>query len=203
MAASEDTILYARVTRADIKPSKLDNAVSLWKEALTSHTQTAGFVAAYLLVDRAARSGLAVSLWESREHAEKIDAERRSLGDLTKDLTAPAIIEADKVPVRTARIEPAAHARVTAADIKGLSRIESGIIWHDALPEYERIPGFQGAFMLQAIHSPRGMVITFWKDEDTAKRTSESGMRTAVLSRFVVVMAGPPTVEGFQVLLQI
>ncbi len=203
MEADKDAMLYARVAWAEVKPGKIDDAMSRWKENLTAQQTEAGFSNAYLLLDQTARNVLAISLWTNRAQVEETAAEEGRLKQLGAFLTAPPEVEADRVPVRTVEVQSSQFARVTSADIKGHSVIQSGVIWEEALPEYRRVHGFQGALMLQAIHSARGIVVTFWESEEAARRTSESGMRTEVLSRFVQVMAGPPAVEGFEVVLQI
>lgn len=203
METRKNVILYAHVSYAEVRARRLNAVIRRWRALLVAEREIPGFRGAFLLVDSVQRIGMAISLSESQDRVEQIVRRRESVAQISGELAGPPEIAAYRVPVRTMRIEPARYARATWADIRGSQEVESQLIWEAAQPAYGHVGGFSGALMLEALHSARGLVITFWESEEAARRQSESGMRTEVLSRFDEAMVSPPIAKGFEVVLQI
>jgi quinol monooxygenase YgiN len=78
-----------------VDPDKLDEAIQLWKESVTSTTrQQKGFVNARLFVDRAAGKIRTVGLWESEaDFQESIQWNREQIEKFAGLFTVPPIVE--------------------------------------------------------------------------------------------------------------
>jgi heme-degrading monooxygenase HmoA len=61
--------MYVRISRAKCDPSKCDEVLAAAQEVNPALRQLPGFQSSYWAVDRASGAMLAVSTWDTREHA--------------------------------------------------------------------------------------------------------------------------------------
>ena len=66
--------MFARVISAEVRPAQFDALVSLARQQLPAVRQHAGFREYYLLAGRETGQLITISLWETREAAEAIEA---------------------------------------------------------------------------------------------------------------------------------
>ena len=67
--------MYARVIKSNLVAGKTEDAVSLWRDKVApTIKQAKGFKAAYLVGDRATGKGLTITLWETKEDADAMNA---------------------------------------------------------------------------------------------------------------------------------
>lgn len=67
--------MYARVFSSQLVSGKADEAVSIWRDKVAPTAQQAkGFKGAFLLGDRGTGKGLTITLWETREDADAMNA---------------------------------------------------------------------------------------------------------------------------------
>jgi heme-degrading monooxygenase HmoA len=67
--------MYARVFTQRLVAGKADEAVAIWRDKVAPIAkQSKGFKGAYLVGDRATGKGLTITLWESKEDAEAMNA---------------------------------------------------------------------------------------------------------------------------------
>ncbi len=67
--------MYARVINSTVVSGKVDEAVSIWGEKVgPGLKQAKGFKGAYLTGDRATNKGVTITLWETREDADAMNA---------------------------------------------------------------------------------------------------------------------------------
>jgi heme-degrading monooxygenase HmoA len=67
--------MYARVFTQRLVAGKADEAVAIWRDKVAPIAkQSKGFKGAYLVGDRATGKGLTITLWESEEDAEAMNA---------------------------------------------------------------------------------------------------------------------------------
>ena len=67
--------MYARVITSHVVSGKVDDAVSIWGEKVAPGLKQAkGFKGAYLTGDRTANKGVTITLWETREDADAMNA---------------------------------------------------------------------------------------------------------------------------------
>ena len=67
--------MYARVITSQVVSGKVDEAVSIWGEKVAPGLkQTKGFKGAYLTGNREANKGVTITLWETKEDADAVDA---------------------------------------------------------------------------------------------------------------------------------
>src|SRR5690349_16784527 len=81
-------MLYARVSRKEVRPGRTDDALTQWKQLLASQRGTPDFHDAYFLVDRSARIGLAISMWDSMDQVEQHTAAQQGLVRLAGEFAA-------------------------------------------------------------------------------------------------------------------
>ncbi len=67
--------MYARVINSQLIPEKVDDAVSVWRDKVAPDIKQAkGFKGAYLVGDRGTGKGLTITLWETKEDADAMNA---------------------------------------------------------------------------------------------------------------------------------
>jgi len=67
--------MYARVINSPLIPDKIDEAVSIWRDKVApAIKQAKGFKGAYLIGDRETGKGLTITLWETKEDADAMNA---------------------------------------------------------------------------------------------------------------------------------
>ena len=67
--------MYARVFTSQLVSDKTEEAVSLWRDKVAPGAKQAkGFKGAYLVGDRATGKGLTITLWETKEDADAMNA---------------------------------------------------------------------------------------------------------------------------------
>ena len=67
--------MYARVFTSQLVSGKTEEAVSVWRDKVAPAAQQAkGFKGAYLVGDRATGKGLTITLWETKEDADAMNA---------------------------------------------------------------------------------------------------------------------------------
>ena len=67
--------MYARVINSQLVSGKTDDAVSVWSDKVApTIKQAKGFKGAYLVGDRATGKGLTITLWETKEDADAMNA---------------------------------------------------------------------------------------------------------------------------------
>ena len=67
--------MYARVINSQLVSDKTDEVVSIWRDKVASTIKQAkGFKGAYLLGDRGANKGITITLWETKEDADAMNA---------------------------------------------------------------------------------------------------------------------------------
>jgi heme-degrading monooxygenase HmoA len=67
--------MYARVINSQLVPGKTDDAVAVWRDKVAATIKQAkGFKGAYLVGDRETGKGLTITLWESKEDADAMNA---------------------------------------------------------------------------------------------------------------------------------
>ncbi len=75
-------MVYARFTRAEVQPEKIDEVIKLWEErALPMLKASQGYQRAYFLVDRNSRKCISISVWDSEadSRANEQSAERQAV----------------------------------------------------------------------------------------------------------------------------
>jgi len=67
--------MYARVINSNLVVGKTDDAVSIWRDKVAPNIKHAkGFKGAYLIGDRGTGKGFTITLWESKEDADAMNA---------------------------------------------------------------------------------------------------------------------------------
>ena len=67
--------MYARVISSNLVVGKTDDAISIWRDKVAPMAkQSKGFKGAYLVGDRETGKGLTITLWETKEDADAMNA---------------------------------------------------------------------------------------------------------------------------------
>lgn len=67
--------MYTRVIKSNLVVGKIEDAVSIWRDKVApSIKQAKGFKGAYLVGDRETGKGLTITLWETKEDADAMNA---------------------------------------------------------------------------------------------------------------------------------
>ncbi len=97
--------MYARVTRMQMDPSRLDDGIrQLESEELPRWKEIDGFKGFTLLVDRDSGTGVGTSYWESREKMEASEETVKGVRERTAETggaTAPPKVEHYEVAIDT------------------------------------------------------------------------------------------------------
>jgi len=79
--------MYARVFTSHVMSGKGDEAVALWRDKVAPIAKRSkGFKGAYLAGDRATGKGLTITLWDSKEDADAMNASLPQSQVLFEDL---------------------------------------------------------------------------------------------------------------------
>jgi heme-degrading monooxygenase HmoA len=88
-----------------------------------------------------------------------------------------------------------------AAPGLALNEDETVALWNDHLTAiYQNARGFQGAYVLGNTGDRKGITITLWDSEEDA---DNSGTFEQVLSHIRDSLALPPTIDGYDVIVQV
>jgi len=71
--------MYIRVTPAQVKPEKRDEADAVMRDLFAHYRQAGGFHGGYAASDAASGEGMAVTLWDSAAAAETATALARAI----------------------------------------------------------------------------------------------------------------------------
>jgi quinol monooxygenase YgiN len=95
--------MYVRVTRTQIQPDKLDEAIRIYQESVVpAAKQQPGFRSTQLVTDRASGTGLSITVWDSEADLQASEASGYYQAQLAKFaplLTAPPVREVFEVSV--------------------------------------------------------------------------------------------------------
>lgn len=81
--------MYARVFGSHLVPGGADKAAAIWRDKVAPIAkQSKGFKGAYLMGDRETGMGLTITLWETKEDADAMNASLAQTQALFKDLFA-------------------------------------------------------------------------------------------------------------------
>jgi heme-degrading monooxygenase HmoA len=81
--------MYARVIATQAAPGQLDGAVTLAREQLPAAAGQPGFSGFYLLTDAATGKVMTISLWQTREQLDAVEAQAAEIRrDQVPDLGA-------------------------------------------------------------------------------------------------------------------
>lgn len=96
--------MFARVTQVQTQPDKIDEAVSIYRDSVVAALKAQkGYRATYMLSDRAAGKGMAVTIWESLEDLQASESSgfyNEQVGKFVPLLTAPPVREVYEVGVQ-------------------------------------------------------------------------------------------------------
>lgn len=67
--------MYARLINSQLLSGKTDDAISIWRDKVApTIKQAKGFKGAYLAGDRGTGKGVTITLWETKEDADAMNA---------------------------------------------------------------------------------------------------------------------------------
>jgi heme-degrading monooxygenase HmoA len=69
--------MFARVISAQVAAGRLDGAIAAARQQLPAARQQPGFKGFYLLADRKTGKLMTISLWETQEHLQAVEARAR------------------------------------------------------------------------------------------------------------------------------
>jgi heme-degrading monooxygenase HmoA len=92
-------------------------------------------------------------------------------------------------------------ARVTLAEIDAVRMSVASAVRlfeETVAPELEQQDGYEGCYVLTTPHG-KALVLTFWRDDEAAEASLESGLYAAQVQKFVTVIKSPPGRETYDV----
>jgi quinol monooxygenase YgiN len=93
--------MHARVTRVQLQPDKLDEAIRIYQESvIPAARQQPGFRSTQLITDRASGMGLSITVWESEADLQASEASgyyQEQVAKFAPLLTAPPVREVFEV----------------------------------------------------------------------------------------------------------
>lgn len=96
------------------------------------------------------------------------------------------------------------YARVTIVQVLPEKREESiGLFRDSVVPAAKQQQGFKGALMLTDPATGNGMSISLWETEDDMRAGETSGYFQEQAAKFAPLLAGTPTLEGYEVNVQV
>ena len=96
------------------------------------------------------------------------------------------------------------YARVIQFPLKAESITEAVNYFHDSVgPALKNLDGFKNSRMLTNPSTNRGLMVTIWDSEENRQAAESSGFLQDVLKRMSGYFAGQPTVDYYEVSVQV
>jgi heme-degrading monooxygenase HmoA len=96
------------------------------------------------------------------------------------------------------------YARIITSQFKPASIDDAIHIWQDSMiSSLKQSQGFKGAYVTGDRHTGKGVTITLWETEVDANAVDSSGQYQQSIALFANHLAGPPSREQFEVLLEV
>ncbi|ADH65274.1 hypothetical protein Mesil_3470 (plasmid) [Allomeiothermus silvanus DSM 9946] len=96
------------------------------------------------------------------------------------------------------------HARIVTSHIQ-VGKIDEAIqIWREkVIPTLKGAQGFKSGYMTGDRQTGKGVAVTFWETEADAAYWNSSGKYQEVIAHFAQLFTAPPSLEQFEVFLQV
>ena len=96
------------------------------------------------------------------------------------------------------------YARVIQFPLKAESITDAIAYFHDSVgPALKNLDGFKNSRMLTNPSTNRGLMVTIWDSEENRQAAESSGFLQDVLKHMSGYFAGPPTVDYYEVSVQV
>jgi heme-degrading monooxygenase HmoA len=96
------------------------------------------------------------------------------------------------------------YARVIQFPLKPESISEAVAYFQSSVgPELKKLNGFKNSRMLTNSDTNRGLMVTIWDSEEDRQEAENNGFLKGVLKQMSSYFAGPPTVDYYQVDVQV
>jgi heme-degrading monooxygenase HmoA len=192
--------MQARVLTVHIQPSKVDEAIRIYREQVVpAAEQQPGFKLAVLATDRSSGKGISITVWDGDglTRSESSGYLQEQLGKIAPLMAAPPVREVMEVAVWEPARRPATHARILTSQGKpGMVDEAIAIYKEQALPVIRDQAGFGGLVLLVDRSIGKSISGTTWSSE-ADMRASEVALRS-LLTKFEGVLVAPPTMETFE-----
>ena len=212
--------MHARVTFAQVRPGELHETMGLLRDSLyPAFKQMQGFISALLLTNPETERVSGITLWETEADVPHV-TERAASGRSTRRFfeanplqqlaTIPLAGQPDReiYEVRVRVVVPVGeeprHARVLRTQVQPGKMDELIRIAQDSVvPVLKQQKGFKGSLALAQESAGKNLVITLWEKESDAMRWAGSGRYQEFAGKILPLTAGPPTVELYEVSIQL
>jgi heme-degrading monooxygenase HmoA len=91
--------MFARVSRYEVEPDRIDDAIEGFREASDALGQLDGALGGYLLVDPETGNSITITLWESRAALEGSDTKAASLRRNAMEASGGSVQSVEKYDV--------------------------------------------------------------------------------------------------------
>ena len=210
--------MYARVTFAQVRPGELRETMGLLRDTLyPTFKAMDGFKGALLLTNPATEKVGGITLWEAEADVPRVTetmvgAGRRATrrffeaNPLEQLATIPLagqpdreIYEVKAQVVESERGEPV-HAKVLTAQVRPGKMDEVISIAQDSVaPVLQQQTGFHCYLGLTQAGSGKELSITLWEGEADERNWEASSQSRELAARIMPLLAGPPSVERYEV----
>lgn len=220
--------MYARVTVAQVRPGELDETMSLLRESLyPALKQMKGFKSAFLLTNPNTEKIIAVALWEAEADIPHIGPPYRDATVEAKDPKAltrrffeasplerlamiPLVGQAARESYQVAlRVEIASAEEPTYASVvtgharPGKIDETIGIAQDYMVPILKQQKGFKSYLGLIQSNTDKELEIIFWELEADQRAWESDSSYQELAAKLTPLKASPPTVEGYEVSVQV
>jgi len=220
--------MHARVTFAQVRPGELRETMSLLRDSLyPALNQMKGFKRALLLTNPNTEKVIGIALWETEADIPHITPPKRDIAVDTRGqrratrrffeasaLERIATIPLVGQPAReiyevTVQVDAAAggepmHARVLTAQVRpGKMDEVIGIVQDSMAPMLKRQKGFKHYLGLTEGKTGKGLAVSLWELEADERAWEIDSRYHELAVRFMPLISGAPTVERYEVSVQL
>jgi quinol monooxygenase YgiN len=161
--------MKARVVTVQIQPSKLDEAVTIYRDSVVpAAAEYKGCHAVFLATDRSSGKGLSISIWDEQElqSSEASGYLQEQFAKFADVFAAPPVRELYDVNVWERAPSSPTHVRIMTVQLKpGQLAANPDRYRNDLLPIIRQQPGFLGALSLADAVTGKALSATAWASE--------------------------------------
>lgn len=197
--------MKARVVTVQIQPSKLDEAIRIYRDSVVpAASEYKGCHAVFLATDRSSGKGVSITIWDEQElqSSEASGYLQEQFAKFSDVFAAPPIREVYDVAVWERAPSNPTHVRLMTVQLKpGQLNANPNRYREELLPVIRQQPGYLGAMSLTDAATGKALSATAWASEaDMLAGQASGGYLDQMRDRFQMTenLAAPALRENLE-----
>jgi quinol monooxygenase YgiN len=195
--------MKARVVTVQIKPDKLDEAVSIFRDSVVpAASKYTGCHRIILATDRASGKGVSISVWDEQEllSSEASGYLQEQIAKFAGVLAAPPVRELYDLRIWERATRNPSHGRMLTSQLRPGQADAAVDRMRTLLPELRRQSGFVGLMVMTDLITGKALTTSAWASEaDMLASQASGGNLERNLASVAEFLAGPPVRETFEI----